>query len=81
MEHTVISVEPHPQNKQNVHVVIEHADGKESFRTELFANDLDESRIKEHCAAIEDNWTARTTSLDSLKSLVGTKITAAERVR
>lgn len=79
MEHTIISVEPHPANKQNILVVIEHTDGKESFRTEIFANDLDEAGIKEHCAAIEDNWTARTSSLDSLKSLVGTKITAERK--
>lgn len=76
MEHTVISVEPHPANKQNIQVIIEHADGKETFRTEMFASDLSESSIKEHCAAIEANWTARTTSLDSLKALVGTKVTA-----
>ena len=79
MDHTIISVAPHPANKQNVHVVIEHADGKESFRTELFGSDLDESHLKEHCAAIEDNWTVRTTSLESLKSMVGTKITAERR--
>lgn len=79
MEHTIISVEPHPANKQNIYIVIEHSDGKESFRTEMFANDLDEARIKEHCAAIEENWTVRTSSLDSLKSLIGTKVTAEAR--